>query len=165
MAYIYNETQININWIGITFKISSGNIVFNFRDRNTHHQCIFVRKERNKKSENASLISNLRDRANHSIISHEKSPIIIIFLKSRRRREKLQWNYTFPFVITDRAWQYSKNCRETKSFATRVKPDINSRVHFVGVNNFASFRFVSEEMPNTGLCCGTLRSFGLSDSS
>lgn len=32
--------------------------------------------------------------------------------------------------------------------ATRVEPDINSRVHFVGVNNFASFRFVPEEMPN-----------------
>lgn len=44
---------------------------------------------------------------------------------------------------------YEDNARDkSKKVPTHVEPDINSRVHFVGVNNFASFRFVFEEMPN-----------------
>lgn len=57
--------------------------------------------------------SQFRDRTNR--LFHEKSPIIIVFLKDPRRREKLQWNYTdtFPFVITDRAWR-TRNLRDGK---------------------------------------------------
>lgn len=61
--------------------------VFNFRGRNTHR---FVRKRQKKRKRLVNFESQFRDRANHSIISHEKSSIIIIFLKSPRRREKLQ---------------------------------------------------------------------------
>lgn len=77
----------------------------------------------------------------------EKSPIIIVFLKGPRRREKLQWNYTdtFPFVITDRAWRRRNRARQEGRQAARVEAEWSLVCTLLALISRAS---ASEEMPS-----------------
>lgn len=112
-----------------------------------HMDNSFMRKRR--KSENASLISNLSFETERIIrLFHMRShQLLLYFLRVHDAGRNCNEIIHFPLWL--RIVRGIRGMREIEvKDATRVEPDINSRVHFVGVNNFASFRFVSEGMPN-----------------
>lgn len=114
------------------------------------------KRKRQAQKKNASLISNLSFKTERIIrLFHMRShQLLLYFLRVRDAGRNCNEIIHFPLWL--RIVRGIRRMREIRAKgATRVEPDINSRVHFVGVNNFASFRFVPEEMPNW---VGALRS-------